>query len=63
VSCGNKPIAQIARQDLIDFESYLRREDLSDRTIHNRMVEVTTLLLSAATISIHSLQNAWKAFG
>jgi integrase len=43
-SCGNKPIAQIVRQDLIDFESYLRREELSDRTIHNRIVEVTTLL-------------------
>ena len=43
-SCGNKPVATASKQDLINFEGYLRREGLSDRTIHNRIVEVTTLL-------------------
>jgi len=43
-SCGNKPVASITKQELIDFAAFLRNEDLADRTIHNRIVEVTTLL-------------------
>jgi integrase/recombinase XerD len=43
-SCGNKPLAQVSRQDLIDYEGFMRREGLADRTIHNRVAEVTTML-------------------
>jgi integrase len=43
-SCGNKPVAQATKQDLIDFQGHLRREGLGDRTIHNRIVEVVTFL-------------------
>lgn len=43
-SCGNKPLAQISRQDLIDYEGQMRREGLADRTTHNRVAEVITML-------------------
>jgi integrase/recombinase XerD len=45
-SCRNKPIAAVCKQDLIDFEGFLRRDGLSDRTVHNRVGEVVTLLRS-----------------
>jgi integrase/recombinase XerD len=43
-SCGNKTLPSITRQELIDFEGFLRREGLSDRTVHNRIGEVITFL-------------------
>jgi integrase/recombinase XerD len=44
VSCGNKPLAQISRQDLIDYEGRMRLEGLAARTIHNRIAETITML-------------------
>lgn len=41
---GNKPLTEVAKQDLYDFVAYLRREELSDRTVHNRVGEVVTFL-------------------
>lgn len=41
---GNKPLTEVAKQDLYDFIAYLRREELSDRTVHNRVGEVVTFL-------------------
>src|ERR1019366_4337576 len=41
---GNKPLASIAQQDLIDFVGAMRTEELSDRTIHNRIEEVVCFL-------------------
>jgi hypothetical protein len=41
---GNKPLTEVAKQDLYDFIAYLRREGLSDRTVHNRVGEVVTSL-------------------
>ena len=43
-SGGNKPLTEVSKQDLYDFIAYLRREELSDRTIHNRVGEVVTFL-------------------
>jgi integrase len=43
---GNKPLASIAQQDLIDFVGAMRTEGLADRTIHNRIAEVVGLLRS-----------------
>lgn len=43
---GNKPLASIAQQDLIDFVGAMRAEGLADRTIHNRIAEVVGLLRS-----------------
>jgi integrase/recombinase XerD len=40
----NKPLTEVAKQDLYDFIAYLRREGLSDRTIHNRVGEIVTFL-------------------
>jgi site-specific recombinase XerD len=40
----NKPLTEASKQDLYDFIAYLRREGLSDRTIHNRVGEVVTFL-------------------
>ncbi len=44
VSCGNKPLAQISRQDLIDYEARMRMEGLAARTIHNRVAETIAML-------------------
>jgi integrase len=44
ISCGNKPLAQISRQDLIDYERRMRMEGLAARTIHNRVAETITML-------------------
>lgn len=41
---GNKPVASVAQQDLIDFVGGMRTEGLADRTIHNRIAEVVGLL-------------------
>ena len=41
---GNKPIAAITQQDLVDFVGAMRTEELSDRTIHNRVEEVVCFL-------------------
>lgn len=43
-SRGNKALRSITRQELIDFEGFLQRQDLSDRTIHNRIGEFVTFL-------------------
>lgn len=44
VSCGNKALAQVSRQDLIDYERQMRIEGLAARTIHNRIAETITML-------------------
>jgi integrase/recombinase XerD len=41
---GNKPMAEIAKQDLLTFIAHMREQGLGDRTIHNRIVEVVTFL-------------------
>ena len=41
---GNKPMAAITQQDLVDFVGAMRTEELSDRTIHNRVEEVVCFL-------------------
>ena len=41
---GNKPLTAITQQDLIDFVGAMRTEELSDRTIHNRIEEVVCFL-------------------
>ena len=41
---GNKPLASITQQDLIDFVGAMRTEGLADRTIHNRIEEVVCFL-------------------
>jgi integrase/recombinase XerD len=43
-SCRNKLLSSVRKQDLINFEGYLRGLGLGDRTIHNRVGEVVTLL-------------------
>jgi hypothetical protein len=43
-SSGNKPVSSITVQDLEDFQAYMNKEGLSDRTIANRIGEVVTLL-------------------
>lgn len=45
------------KQDLINFEGYLRDLDLGDRTIHNRVGEVVTLL---RTNGIETVQHRVK---
>jgi len=45
LSCdGSKPLTDVSKQDLYNFVGYMRREGLSDRTIHNRIGEVVTFL-------------------
>ena len=41
---GNLALSNVTTQQLYDFVSYLRREGLGDRTVHNRVGEVVTFL-------------------
>jgi hypothetical protein len=41
---GNKPLASIRKDDLYKFLGFLKAQELSDRTCHNRIGEVITLL-------------------
>jgi integrase len=43
-SCQKQFLDEINKQDLYDFVTYLRIQELSDRTIHNRVEEVVGLL-------------------
>jgi hypothetical protein len=43
-SCGNKLLSSITVQDLEDFQAYMNKDGLCDRTIANRLGEVVTLL-------------------
>jgi len=43
-SCHKQLLDEINKQDLYDFVAFLRIQDLSDRTIHNRVEEVVGLL-------------------
>jgi hypothetical protein len=36
-SSGTKPMTEIGEQDLMDFENYLRDDDLADRTVANKV--------------------------
>lgn len=41
---NNKPLSAVSKQDLNEFIGAMRDEGLTDRTIHNRTVEVITML-------------------
>src|ERR1017187_3399033 len=43
-SCQKQFLDQITKQDLYDFVTYLRIQELGDRTIHNRVEEVVGFL-------------------
>jgi hypothetical protein len=43
-SCQKQFLDEINKQDLYDFVTYLRIQELGDRTIHNRVEEVVGLL-------------------
>ena len=54
-SCGNKPLRRIDQQDLIDFVAYLRGTGVGDRTIHNRLVEVGTMLKASGVKDVKEM--------
>ena len=43
-SCSKKYLDEITKQDLADFVVFMKKRNLSDRTIANRVEEVVTLL-------------------
>lgn len=65
-SCGQKPLGSVAKQDLINFVGFMRRQELSDRTIHNRIVEVVTFLrhfgIKDITLSVKYTEKKVRAY-
>ena len=65
-SCGNKPVSSITVQDLEDFQAYMNKEGLSDRTIVNRIGEVVTLLryfkIKDVTLSVKYVEKKVRAY-
>jgi hypothetical protein len=63
-SCGNKPLSSITVQDLEDFQAYLDKVGLSDRTIANRIGEVVTLPLKIkdVTLSVKYVEKKARAY-
>jgi integrase len=62
----NKGLKAITEQDLYKFVAYLRREELSDRTIHNRVGEVVTFLrhfkIKEVTLKIKYVEQKVRAY-
>jgi len=65
-SCGNKPLSSITVQDLEDFQAYMDKEGLSDRTMANRIGEVVTLLryfkIKDVTLSVKYVEKKVRAY-
>lgn len=65
-SAQNKPLTEVSKQDLYDFIAYMRREGLSDRTIHNRVGEVVTFLrhfgIKDVTLRVKYMEKKVRAY-
>lgn len=49
-SCSNRSLADLTEQDLFDFVKAMRKKDVGDRTIYNRLSEVKTFLRSVKKV-------------
>jgi len=65
-STGNLVLSRVTTQQLYDFVGYLRRERLSDRTIHNRVGEVVTFLrhfgIKDVTLRVKYVEQKVRAY-
>jgi integrase len=65
-STGNLVLSKVITQQLYDFVGYLRREGLSDRTIHNRVGEVVTFLrhfgIKDVTLRVKYVEQKVRAY-
>jgi integrase/recombinase XerD len=63
---GNKPLADVKVQDLEQFVAYMNEQELSDRTVSNRIVEVVTLLryfgIKGVTLTVKYVEKAVRAY-
>jgi integrase/recombinase XerD len=63
---GNKPLTAITEDDFYKFIGYMKGEGLSDRTVSNRCVEVTTLLrhnkIKGVTVRVKYTEKAVRAY-
>ena len=65
-SAGNALLSSVTTQQLYDFVGYLRRSGLGDRTAHNRVGEVVTLLrhfgVKDVTIRVKYVEQKVRAY-